>query len=77
MLEFYGGRDIKYTMETLKAGYLKMEMGADIILLDPHKSNPRTIRAYEKAGFKIIKSLPEHELFEGKKEDCWLMELVL
>ena len=32
------------------------------------------IRAYEKAGFRIIKSLPEHELYEGKMEDCWLME---
>ena len=32
------------------------------------------IRAYEKAGFRIIKSLPEHELHEGKMEDCWLME---
>ena len=77
VLEFYGGRDIRYTMESLAADYLKKEKAADIILLDPHKSNPRAIRAYEKAGFKIIKSLAEHELFEGKKEDCWLMELVL
>ena len=37
----------------------------------------RAIRAYEKAGFNIVKSLPEHEMFEGRKEDCWLMELVL
>ena len=59
------------------AGYLKKEMAADIIILDPHKSNPRAIRAYEKVGFKIFGSLPEHKLFEGKREDCWLMELVL
>ena len=57
--------------------YLKEEKAADRILLDPHKNNHRAIRAYEKAGFKIIKSLPEHELFEGKKEDCWLMESVM
>jgi RimJ/RimL family protein N-acetyltransferase len=25
----------------------------------------RAIRAYEKAGFKIIKPLPKHEMFEG------------
>ncbi len=43
---------------------------------DPHKSNPRAIRAYEKAVFRIIKSLPEHELFEGKEEDCWMMVTV-
>ena len=59
------------------ADFLKNEKAADIILLDPHKNNYRAIRAYEKAGFRIIKSLPEHELFEGKQEDCWLMELVL
>ena len=39
--------------------------------------NTVLIRAYEKAGFKIIKSLPEHEMFEGEKVDCWLMELAL
>ena len=33
--------------------------------------------AYEKAGFKIIKPLPKHELFEGEKVNCWLMELAL
>jgi len=30
--------------------------------------------AYQKAGFEIIKELPEHELHEGKREDCVLME---
>ena len=61
----------------LMAEYLKKEKAAGILLLDPHKNNFRAIRAYEKAGFRIIGSLPEHELFEGKKEDCWLMERVL
>ena len=27
-----------------------------------------------KAGFRIVRALPEHELYEGKMEDCWLME---
>ncbi|GAB5749465.1 hypothetical protein JMUB7480_27040 [Staphylococcus aureus] len=36
-------------------------------LLDPHKNNPRAIRAYQKSGFRIIEDLPEHELHEGKK----------
>ena len=52
----------------MMASYLKTNKGACCILLDPHKSKPRAIRAYEKAGFKIIKSLPKHELFEGKKK---------
>lgn len=54
--------------------YLQTEMGADRVILDPRKNNPRAVRAYQKAGFQIIKELPEHELHEGKKEDCVLME---
>ena len=53
---------------------LKTQQSADAVLVDPHKNNPRAIRAYEKAGFKIIGELPEHELFEGEKVDCYLME---
>lgn len=54
--------------------YLKTEENADAVILDPQKSNARAVRAYEKAGFKIIDELPGHELFEGKKVDCYLME---
>ena len=61
----------------MMAAYLKENMAAERVLLDPHQNNSRAIRAYEKAGFKIIKPLPEHEMFEGEKKDCWLMELVL
>ncbi|MBR3235680.1 MAG: GNAT family N-acetyltransferase [Atopobiaceae bacterium] len=61
----------------MMAAYLKTSKGADRILLDPRKSNGRAIRAYQKAGFSIVKSLPAHELHEGKEEDCWLMERVL
>jgi RimJ/RimL family protein N-acetyltransferase len=52
-------------------------MAAERVLLDPHQDNKRAIRAYEKAGFIIIKSLPKHEMFEGEKVNCWLMELAL
>jgi len=61
----------------MMASHLKENMAAERVLLDPHQDNKRAIRAYEKAGFKIIKSLPEHEMFEGEKVDCWLMELAL
>lgn len=54
--------------------FLKTVENADAVILDPHKSNARAIRAYEKAGFKIIDELPAHELFEGEKVDCYLME---
>ena len=53
--------------------WLKTNLGADAIVMDPHKNNTRAIRAYEKAGFSIIAELPEHEFFEGRKEDCYLM----
>jgi FMN-dependent NADH-azoreductase/GNAT superfamily N-acetyltransferase len=71
----YWGRGIGTAILKLMCAYLKDERGAERILLDPHKRNGRAIRAYEKAGFRIIKSLPAHELFEGKAEDCLLMEL--
>ena len=73
----YWNRGIGTSFLKLMADYLKEQKSADRILLDPHKNNFRAIRAYEKAGFRIIRSLPEHELFEGRKEDCWLMELIL
>lgn len=70
----YWNRGIGTTFLRMMTAYLRTYRRAERVLLDPHKNNFRAIRAYEKAGFRIIKSLPEHELFEGKMEDCWLME---
>ena len=54
--------------------FLKKERNANAVVLDPHQDNLRAINSYQKAGFRIIEDLPEHELHEGKKEDCYLME---
>ena len=54
--------------------YLVTEKGANAVILDPHQNNPRAVRMYEKAGFRIMKELPKHELREGVMEDCYLME---
>lgn len=54
--------------------FLKREKRADAVILDPHQDNIRAIRAYKKAGFRIIEDLPKHELHEGEKKDCYLME---
>ena len=35
--------------------FLRKEKNADAVVIDPHKSNLRAIRCYEKAGFRIIK----------------------
>lgn len=48
--------------------------GAVSVVLDPHADNERAIRCYEACGFKKLKLLPAHELHEGKKCDCILME---
>ena len=74
--EYWGkGIGTKYIQQI--GCYLKTERKAEIIILDPHKDNERAIRTYQKCGFKIIGELPQHELFEGRKVDCWLMECKL
>ena len=69
------GIGTKYLQTVLN--FLKTTENADAVILDPHKSNARAIHAYKKVGFKIIDELPEHELFEGKRVDCCLMEFRL
>lgn len=54
--------------------YLIDSIGAEAIAMDPRVCNERAIRCYEKCGFQKIKILKEHELHEGKLEDCWMME---
>ncbi len=66
------GIGTKYTK--IVFDFLKKERNVDAVILDPHQNNSRAIRMYQKAGFRIIEDLPEHELHEGKKEDCYLME---
>lgn len=56
------------------AAHLFTAEGARVVTLDPHVDNPRAVRCYEKAGFRIVRRLPHHELHEGEWRDCWLME---
>ena len=70
----YWNRGIGTSFLQTMVSYLKTRKAAETVLLDPHTNNPRAVRAYEKAGFRIIGLLPEHELHEGKNTDCWLME---
>jgi aminoglycoside 6'-N-acetyltransferase len=54
--------------------YLFQTKGARKVILDPHVTNLRAIRCYEKCGFRKVKILPAHELHEGVLRDAWLME---
>ncbi|WP_306307200.1 GNAT family N-acetyltransferase [Alicyclobacillus acidiphilus] len=45
------------------------------MVMDPRVENTRAIHVYEKCGFRQVKLLPQRELHEGKRHDCWLMEI--
>lgn len=70
----YWGKGIGTEYIKMILEFLKKERNADAVVMDPHQNNPRAIKCYENAGLKIIKELPKHELHEGVKEDCYLME---
>jgi aminoglycoside 6'-N-acetyltransferase len=54
--------------------YLFQTKGARKAILDPHVTNLRAIRCYEKCGFWKVKILRAHEMHEGVLRDAWLME---
>ncbi|MGE5560287.1 MAG: GNAT family N-acetyltransferase [Chloroflexota bacterium] len=60
-------------MVRLMLSYLLGERGAARVVLDPAVDNERAIRCYQACGFRRVKLLPEHELHEGRRRDCWLM----
>lgn len=63
--------------KTMKAliEYLFEVEKANQIIIDPQTWNTRAIRCYEKCGFKAIKVLEKHELFDGEWRDNLMMEL--
>jgi aminoglycoside 6'-N-acetyltransferase len=56
------------------ADYLLQKRRASRVFLDPHVDNGRAINAYEHAGFRKVRLLPEHEMREGRLRDAWLMQ---
>ncbi|MGQ0422633.1 GNAT family N-acetyltransferase, partial [Bacillus sp. HC-Mk] len=69
----YWGKGIGTKLVQAAITYIMGEMGAEAIAMDPKVNNERAIKCYEKSGFKKVKILKEHELHEGKLEDCWMM----
>jgi aminoglycoside 6'-N-acetyltransferase len=57
--------------------YLFIEQGVADIYIDPQTWNIRAIKSYEKCGFKRVKVLKEHELFDGVYKDNLIMRLSL
>lgn len=70
----YWSRGIGTEYLGLVLKFLRQEKHADAVIMDPHQDNIRAINCYQKVGFRIIRSLPEHELHEGRMRDCYLME---
>ena len=70
----YWNRGIGTEYLKLVLKFLREEKQADAVIMDPHQDNIRAVKFYQKAGFRIIKILPEHELHEGAMRDCYLME---
>jgi aminoglycoside 6'-N-acetyltransferase len=56
------------------AEHLLRAWRADVVTIDPFVHNARAIRAYEKAGFRKARILPEHDVIDGVTRDAWLME---
>ncbi len=48
--------------------------GARLVVTDPVVENLRAVRCYEKAGFRKVRVLPDHERVDGEPRDSWLME---
>ncbi|TBL78923.1 GNAT family N-acetyltransferase [Paenibacillus thalictri] len=70
----YWNQGIGKTLIKTMLHYLRDELKANRVVMDPQQWNIRAITCYERCGFKKIKELPKHEKHEGELRDCWLME---
>ena len=70
----YWNKGIGTLIVTSMVHYLIEQKQADRIIMDPHVSNKRALKCYEKCGFKKIRILSKHEWHEGEYKDCWLIE---
>jgi aminoglycoside 6'-N-acetyltransferase len=48
--------------------------GAERLITDPVVENLRAVHCYERAGFRVVRRLPNHETLDGQPRDSWLME---
>lgn len=64
-----GSRIIEMTCD-----YLREKKSARRVIADPRVDNHRSVKAFERAGFRKVTRLDAHEVFEGISQDCWWME---
>lgn len=72
----YWNKGIGTTLVKMMVAYLTNEVQADKVVMDPQIQNKRALACYVKCGFQEVKHLPLHELHEGERRDCLLMEYV-
>lgn len=69
----YWGKGIGTLLLKKLCVYLISQLDAKTIYIDPKIDNKRAIKAYQNAGFKKVRIMKDHEVFEGKNCDSWLM----
>ncbi|MGP4082074.1 GNAT family N-acetyltransferase [Pseudalkalibacillus sp. R45] len=72
----YQDRGIGTQLVNTVAAFLFNKLEAGKVVMDPQLRNPRALRCYEKCGFRPVRYLKSHEMHEGKKEDCLLIEKI-
>lgn len=68
------GRGLGSRLLSLARDYLIETRRATRVMADPRAENRRSVRAFEKAGFRKRRLLPARAIHEGARQDCWLME---
>ena len=68
------GRGLGTILILLVRDHLRFARAAERVVSDPRVANPRSVRAFEKAGFRKVRVLPARMVHEGVPADCWLME---
>ena len=72
-----GARDRGAGTEAVRTmlSYLFEEREMQRVTIDPEVGNARAIRAYEKAGYRFERVLPEHDEIDGRSVDAHFMAI--
>jgi len=68
------GRGLGTKVVDLICEHLESELGASAVALTTEITNERAQRAYEKAGFRRVRTVLDTDTRDGQRVWCWLME---